>query len=147
MRRRRKSGCAGARKIRIDLGLVSELPPVRSGTVELVLAELDGSNATVEADLRWIGTRLMRLADEDGIGPGNPTDERRRRDVYAAGRLLGRRLFTQAEVAEAANAVVETSQSRVARYSRELYDVYVERYGSADPSAMLGQDPTGIRAD
>lgn len=130
-------------------GLVSELPPVRSGTVELVLAEVeaDGLNPVVEADLRWIGTRLMRLADEAGIGPGTPRTSVGAGAVYAASRLLGRRLFTQAAVAEAANAIVETSTNRVARYSRELHDAYVERYGSADPSAMLGRDPTGARAD
>lgn len=82
-----------------------------------------------------------------GDRPGDATDERRGRSRYAAARLLGKRPFTQAEVAHAANSIVETSKSRVTTYSQELYNAYVDRYGSADPSAMLGGGAVEARAD
>lgn len=128
--------CAGARKIRIELGLVEELPPVRTGTVDLVVAEFDDLDETVEADVRRIGMWLMRLADEAGIGPGTPRTSVGAGAVYAATRLLGTRVFTQQEVADAASAIVETSTCRVATYSREVYDAHVKRYGT-DPSVVL----------
>ena len=41
---------------------------------------------------------------------------------------------------DAASTIVETSRSKIGSYSRELYDAYVERHGTTDPSVGLASD-------
>jgi hypothetical protein len=48
-------------------------------------------------------------------------------------------------MAEAVCGIVDTSTGRISRYSWELHDAYVERYGTAAPAVVLVQGRFRLR--
>lgn len=132
--------CAAARKIRIELEL--DVPPVRTELVQAVLDALEeklvGGRAYLQ--LAVVGDHLLKLADEEQIGPGTSRLTMAASAVYAADRLTDDKWLTQLEVVAAASAIVETTRSKLGRYSRDLYDAYVDRHGTDDPSVVLDRD-------
>lgn len=116
--------CAGARKLRLDLN--RSFPPARSGTVDAVLVELDAVHGETASRLGRVGRQLLELADEARIAPGTPRLTVAAASVYAADRLTPGKDLTQAQVVDAGNTIVQTSTSRIARYSQELHDTFVE---------------------
>jgi transcription initiation factor TFIIB len=127
---------AAARKLRCELAL--DVPPAREGVIERVLIELDDVlDVQTFLTFQELGTHLLELADEKPIGPGTSRVTMGAAAVYAADRLTDGKTVTQAQVAEAANTVVATSESRISRYSRELHDAYEATHGSADPEVVL----------
>lgn len=132
--------CAAARKIRIELDL--DVPPIRSECVEVVLDALDEDVLDGDAYLKLavVGRHLVELADENSVGSGTPRITVAASSVYAANRLIGKRWITQQQMVDAASTIVETSRSKIGSYSRALYDAYVERHGTDDPSVILDND-------
>jgi transcription initiation factor TFIIB len=140
--------CAAARKVRCDLGLAAELPPVRAGAVEAVLAGLDEPlDGDVRGQVARVGRHLLELADEEPVGPGTSRVTMAASAVYAADRLTPGKYLIQEQVVAAGKTVLDTSKSKVGRYSRELVEVYEERHGEGpagdpDPAwvALAGGD-------
>ncbi|SFT09920.1 hypothetical protein [Halostagnicola kamekurae] len=133
----RERVCAAARKIRCELEL--NVPPVRDTAVDAVIAALDDDAPDVEAclQLRRIGEHLLEIADEKPIGTGTSRLTIAAAAVYAADRITDGKALTQAEVAEAGTTILDTTKSRVSRYSRALYDAYVAKHGRDNPAAVL----------
>jgi transcription initiation factor TFIIB len=132
--------CAAARKLRCELGLVGEVPPTQPWAVDAVVevlgtTEIVGLETCLE--LRRVGEFLLELADEACIGPGTSRVTMAAAAVYAADRLTEGEVVTQAAVANAASAVVPTSTSVIAGYSREVYDAYTARYGTREVADVL----------
>lgn len=117
--------CAAARKIRVELGL--DVTPIRTETVEAVLDALDDELLDGEAYLKLavLGRHLVELAHENKVGPGTPRIKVAASAVYAADRLTEDKWLTQ-DVVDAGSTIVETSVSKLGRYSRELYNAYEE---------------------
>ncbi|MDL5363886.1 transcription initiation factor IIB family protein [Halalkalicoccus sp. NIPERK01] len=129
--------CAAARKLRCELEL--DVPPVREAPVDAVVAALGEAAPDVEACLRLrrIGAHLLEIADEAPIGPGTSRVTMAAAAVYAADRLTEGKALTQAEVVAAGTTILDTTKSRVSRYSQALHDAYVDRHGTNDPAAVL----------
>lgn len=135
---------AAARKLRCELGL--DVPPAREGVVDDVLIALDDVlDVQTCLELRELGDHLLEIADEKPVGPGTSRLTMGAAAVYAADRLTDGKVVTQAQVAEAASTVVDTSKSRVSRYSQALHDAYVDRHGRDDPSAVLKRGRIRLR--
>jgi transcription initiation factor TFIIB len=129
---------AAARKVRCGLGL--DVPPVDDDLVELVLIALeDQLDVQTCLELRAVSEHLVELADAEAIGEGTTRLTVAASAVYAADRVTDGKTVTQAAVVEAASTIVDTTKSRVSRYSRLLYDAYVAKHGSDDPGAVLGR--------
>jgi transcription initiation factor TFIIB len=79
----------------------------------------------------------MQLGDQVPVGPGMARLTVASSALYAADRLLSRKYLTQGQVAEVASTVVPTSQTRIARYRRELVDAYAAEHGTEDPGVGL----------
>jgi transcription initiation factor TFIIB len=112
--------CAAARKLRCKLGL--DVPPIREGIVDAILEELDERedlDGKSCEELAQVGHDLLELADKAGIGPGTP-----RVTVAAAARVTEEKHLTQAQVVDAASPIVETTTSKIGRYSQEIVGVY-----------------------
>jgi transcription initiation factor TFIIB len=140
-------GCAGARKVRIGLGLTDSCPPVRPGAVDAVLEALNeqtdgrgGRFGNSYFEVQQVASHLMELADERSVGPGTPRLTVAAAAVYAATKLVGGVRLTQSELAEAVSPIVETTPGRVSRYNRELLAAYIERHGTDDPAVVLERD-------
>jgi transcription initiation factor TFIIB len=132
--------CAAARKLRCELGLVSEVPPTQAWAVDAVvevLGEQPGVALNVCFELRRVGEFLLDVADDACIGPGTSRVTMAAAAVYAADRLTEGKAVTQQEAADAASAVVPTSKSKVSVYSREVVDAYTARYGTRGIEAVL----------
>ena len=129
--------CAGARKIRIETDV--DAPPMRDRAVDRVVAALDDA-LDVEAaiELVRVGERLLAVADSEGIGPGTHRMAMAGAAVYAADRLTTEKHLTQAEVVEAASAVVPTSKHQIRRYSQEVHDIGQARFQSLSNDALPG---------
>jgi len=132
--------CAAARKIRIELGL--DVPPIRSETVEAVLDTLDEDALDGDAYLKLVvlGRHLMELADEEEVGSGTPRLTVAASAVYAVDRMTDEKWLTQRQVVDVASEVVDMSTSKIGSYSRELFDAYVDRHGTDNPSVVLDGD-------
>lgn len=132
--------CAAARKIRIELEL--DVTPIRTEVVEAVLDALDDDLLDGDAYLRLavIGEHLLELADAQQLGPGTSRVTMAASAVYAADRLTDGKMLTQQQVVDAGRTIVETSVSKIGRYSRELHDAYVDRHDTDDPSVVLDRD-------
>ena len=136
--------CAAARKIRTKCGLVEQVPPVRPGIVDDVLAGLDDQlNTDTVLEYARIGRLLMNIADDEPIGPGTPRLTVAASAVYAADRLTDGKSVTQAEVVAAGSRIVDTSTSKLSRYSQELHDAYRERHGQVAPGTVLDRATDG----
>lgn len=135
---------AAARKLRCELGL--DVPPAREGVVDDVLIALDDSlDVQTCLELRQLSDHLLEIADEKPVGPGTSRLTMGAAAVYAADRLTDGKIVTQAQVAEAASTIVDTSKSRVSRYSQALHDAYVDKHGSDDPGAVLERGRIRLR--
>lgn len=132
--------CAAARKIRIELEL--DVPPVRTEPIQAVLDALDDDllNGDVYLRLGVVGRHLLDLADKKQIAPGTSRLTVAASAVYATDRLTAGKWVTQQQVVDAGSTIVETSVSKLGRYSRELHDAYVDRHGTDDPSVVLDRD-------
>jgi len=118
--------CAAARKIRLQTDV--EAPPVRNRTVDRVVGALDETvDVATGIELVRVADRLMQVADTEPIGPGTPRMTVAGAAVYAADRLTDGKAVTQAAVATAVEATLPTTKSRIADYSRELYDTSERR--------------------
>ena len=127
---------AAARKLRCELGL--DVPPAREGVVEEVLIALDDAlDVQTCLELRELSDRLLEIADDESVGPGTSRLTMGAAAVYVADRLTDGKTLTQAQVAEAASTIVDTSKSRVSMYSQALHDAYEAKHGSDDPGAVL----------
>lgn len=130
--------CAGARKVRLGLKLVDETPPIRPTAVEDVVVELIGDGLLVDGlkEFQALTDHLMWVADKAKIGPGTPRTTVAGAAAHRAGILLGYNPRFEGpssrEVAEAVQAVVDTSQKRISRYSREIRDVYEDVEGESE---------------
>ena len=140
-------GCAGARKVRLGLGLTDSCPPVRPGAIDVVFEALDeqtddrdGRFGSSSLEVRQVASHLMDLADELAIGPGTPRLTVAAAAVYAATKLVGGVRLTQSELAEAVSPIVETTPGRVSRYNCLLRAAYIERHGTDDPAVVLERD-------
>ncbi|WP_136603223.1 transcription initiation factor IIB family protein [Salinigranum halophilum] len=132
--------CAAARKLRCELGLVSEVPPTQPWAVDAVvevLGEQKGLSLDVCLELRRVGEFLLDIADEACIGPGTTRVTMAAAAVYAADRLTEGKAVTQQDVADAASAVVPTSKSKVSGYSRDVAGAYNGRYGTRAVTDVL----------
>lgn len=135
---------AAARKLRCELGL--DVPPAREGVVEDVLIALDDVlDVQTCLELRQLSDHLLAIADEEPVGPGTSRLTMAAAAVYAADRLTDGKTVTQAQVAEAASTIVDTSKSRVSRYSQALHDAYEAKHGSDDPGAVLERGRVRLR--
>lgn len=136
--------CAAARKIRIELDL--DVPPVRTELVQAVLDALNDDLLDGNAYLRLgvVGRHLLELADETGIAPGTSRLTVAASAVYAADRLTDEKWLIQQQVVDAGSSIVETSVSKLGRYSRELHDAYVDRHATDDPSVVLDRDDVRV---
>jgi len=136
---------AAARKLRCELDI--DYPPVRPDPVEQVLGALsDALDEGTYLQFRRVAQQLLELADEVPIGPGTSRLTIAAAAVYAADRLTDGKQLTQAQVITAASTIVNTSKSKIATYSRELYDAYVDSYGDADPVVVIAA-PGGAGID
>jgi transcription initiation factor TFIIB len=127
---------AAARKLRCELGL--DVSPAREGVVDDVLIALDDVlDVELCLELRELSDHLLAIADEKPVGPGTSRLTIGAAAVYAADRLTDGKTLTQAQVTEAASTIVETSKSRVSRYSQALHDAYVAKHGDDNPNAVL----------
>ena len=116
-------GCAGARKVRLGLGLVESCPPGRQDAVQTVLDAL--RDELTGEDLHSIAHRaagLLQLADEQRIGPGTTRLTVAAAAVYVATKAAGVQL-TQGIVVEAVSPITETTAGRISRYGCEIRDV------------------------
>lgn len=132
--------CAGARKLRLDLNL--DVPPARTRVVDNVLAALgDAIDDDAAARLGRVGCHVVDLGDRACIGSGTPRQTVGTAAVYAADRLTPSKQLTQAEVVDAGSTIVDTSLSRIRRYSRELHDAYVAHHDieTVAPGPWMGQ--------
>lgn len=135
---------AAARKLRCELGL--DVPPAREGVVEDVLIALDDAlDVQTCLELRQLSDHLLAIADEKPVGPGTSRLTMGAAAVYAADRLTDGKTVTQAQVAEAASTIVDTSKSRISRYSQALHDAYEAKHGSDDPGAVLERGRIQLR--
>ena len=129
-------GCAGARKIRLGLDLVESCPPGRQNALETVLGALRVTLS--KADLRAVeplAREFLRMADTDRVGPGTSRLTVAAAAVYAAIRTVGVRV-TRRQIVEAVSPILETTVSRVGRYScelRRLRDAHESEYPSQPP--------------
>lgn len=123
--------CAGARRVRIGLGLVNECPPVRPDAVDVVFEALaeDGESPLGSSSLqvRELAYRFMEVADDVPVGPGTPRLTVAAAAVYAAAKLLGGNRLTQQQLVAAVTPIVETSTGKLSRYNCELIEAYTER--------------------
>ena len=123
--------CAGARRVRLGLGLVDACPPVRPDAVDVVLDAVakDGECPLGQSSLqvRGLAYRLMVVADNVPVGSGTPRLTVAAAAVYAADKLLGSNRLTQQQLATAVTPVVETSTGKLSRYSCELIEAYTEQ--------------------
>jgi transcription initiation factor TFIIB len=140
-------GCAGARKVRIGLGLTDSCPPVRPGAIDVVLEALDehaddrdGRFGSSYFEIREVASHLVDLADELSIGPGTPRLTVAAAAVYAGTRMISGVRLTQSELAEAVSSIVEITPGRVSKYNCELLAAYIERHGTDDPAVVLERD-------
>ena len=119
--------CAAARKIRVGTDRL-DLPPARPRAVDAVL-EPTGAAFEPGALLKTarVARGLLGLADTEQIGPGTSRVTMAASAVDRATLLLGARPLSRQELVEAASRVVETSDSRLSRYSVELGDALAER--------------------
>ncbi|WP_254547206.1 transcription initiation factor IIB family protein [Halomarina pelagica] len=133
----RERVCAAARKLRCALGL--DVPPVRAAPVDAVVAALgeDAPDVKTCLELRRLGEHLLEIADETPVGPGTSRLTMAAAAVYAADRLTDGKTLTQAEVVTAGRTILDTTKSRISRYSQALYDAYVATHGTDDPAAVL----------
>jgi len=135
---------AAARKLRCELGL--DVPPAREGVVDDVLIALDDSlDVQTCLELRELSDHLLAIADEKPVGPGTSRLTMGAAAVYAADRLTDGKVVTQAQMAEVASTIVDTSKSRISRYSQALHDAYVDKHGSDDPGAVLERGRIRLR--
>jgi len=135
---------AAARKLRCELGL--DVSPAREGVIDDVLIALDDAlDVQTCLELRELSDHFLEIADNVLVGPGTSRLTIGAAAVYAADRLTDGKIVTQAQVAEAASTIVDTSKSRVSRYSQELHDAYVDKHGSDDPSAVLERGRIRLR--
>ncbi|WP_135537056.1 transcription initiation factor IIB [Halostella pelagica] len=135
---------AAARKLRCELGL--DVPPAREGVVDDVLIALDDSlDVQTCLELRELSDHLLEIADEKPVGPGTSRLTMGAAAVYAADRLTDGKIATQAQMAETASTIVDTSKNRVSRYSQALHDAYVDKHGSDDPGAVLERGRIRLR--
>ncbi len=125
--------CAAGRKIRCECGVDAAV--IRPDAVmDVVEALADDAMPGARAVRTWLlAHHLLALGDAVPVGPGTPRSTVAGAAVYAADRLLSEKHLTQGQVATAASTVVETSQNRIARYSRELVDAYEAEHGTTDP--------------
>ncbi|GGN26387.1 transcription initiation factor IIB [Halarchaeum nitratireducens] len=127
---------AAARKLRCELDL--DVPPARDGVVDDVLIALDDIlDVQTCLELRELSDHLLAIADEKPVGPGTSRLTMGAAAVYVADRLTDGKVVTQAQVADAASTVVDTSKSRISRYSQTLHDAYEAKHGCDDPDAVL----------
>lgn len=123
--------CAAARKLRVGLGRL-DLPPVRDRAVDAVLAETGTAfGAQALLDVATVGRALLGLADHERIGPGTSRVTMAASAVDRATLLLGERPVSRADLVAAASRVVQTSDSRLSRYSLELEDALDARHPRA----------------
>lgn len=87
-------GFAGARKVRINLGLTDSCPLMRPDVIDVVLKALDeqtddrdGRLGSSYLKVRQVASHLMDLADERSIGPRTPRLTVAALAVYTATRL------------------------------------------------------------
>ncbi|WP_226022852.1 transcription initiation factor IIB family protein [Halomicrobium salinisoli] len=141
----RERVCAAARKIRCETE--ADVPVVRPEAVmDIVDALKEDALPGAQAVRRWrLAQYLMQLGDQEPVGPGTPRSTVAAAALYAADRLLPEKQFTQQQVADAASTVVPTSKGRIARYSRELFDAYVDRHGTDDPEVGLEAERNTLR--
>ncbi|MFC6991805.1 transcription initiation factor IIB family protein [Haladaptatus sp. GCM10025707] len=134
--------CAAARKIRCELG-VDTVPATRPNAVMVVMDALDEDALSGSAAVRtWrLAKYLMHLGDQKPVGPGTSRLTIAAAALYGADRLTPHKHLTQGQVAEAASRVVQTSKSRISRYSCELVDAFEARHGGNDPGIVLEQEP------
>jgi len=128
--------CAAARKIRVQTNVGA--PPVRQRAVDRVVAELDDQvDVATGLELVRVADRLMQVADTEPIGPGTARMTVAGAAVYAADRLTDGKALTQANVVEAVEAAVPSSEHKVASYSRQLYDAAAGRSTPGDAVAEV----------
>ena len=134
--------CAAARKIRCELG-VDTVPVTRPNAVMAVVDALDDDVIPASAAVRtWrLAHHLMKLGDQEPVGPGTSRLTIAAAALYGADRLTPQKHLTQGQVAEATSTVLETSMSRISRYNCELVDAYEARHGTKDPGVILDQEP------
>lgn len=129
--------CAGARKVRLSLGLADECPPVRPDAVDIVVEALaeDGAHPLGSSypHVRDLAYQLMTVADDAVIGPGTPRLTVATAAVYAADKLLGERRLTQQQLVMAVSPIVETTTGKLSRYNCELIEAYEEQPDIARP--------------
>ncbi len=119
--------CAAARKIRVETGRLA-FPPARPRAVDAVLRQTGaafGPGALLET--ARVARALLDLADERRIGPGTSRVTMAASAVDRATLLLDERPFSRAELVERTSQVVQTSDSRISRYSVELGDALGEQ--------------------
>ncbi|MDS0280382.1 transcription initiation factor IIB family protein [Halomicroarcula sp. S1AR25-4] len=134
--------CAAARKIRCELG-VDTVPVTRPNAVMTVVDALDDDAIPGSAAVRmWrLAQHLMKLGDQESVGPGTSRLTIAAAALYGADRLTPQKHLTQGQVAAATSTVVPTSTSRISRYNCELVDAYEARHGTKDAGVILDQEP------
>ena len=118
------------------------MPVTRPNAVQTVADGLDEDALPGARAVRTyrLARHLLQLGDHEPVGPGTPRLTVAAAALYAADRLLPGKELTQAQVAEAASTVVETSTGRIGRYGRELFDAYEAEHGTDDPAVGLGTE-------
>lgn len=112
---------------------------MRDRAVDRVVAALDDAlDVETAIELVRVGERLLAVADSEGIGPGTHRMAMAGAAVYAADRLTSEKHLTQAEVVEAASAVVPTSKHQIRRYSQEIHDIGQARLVVESDDAVAG---------
>ncbi|QLG28678.1 transcription initiation factor IIB family protein [Halorarum halophilum] len=129
--------CAAARKIRMQTEV--EAPPVRERVVDRIIGELGtvGVDVATGLELRRLAVRLLEIADAVPVGPGTTRMTVAGAAVYSADRLTDGKTVKQAEVVDAVETVLPTSQSKIASYSQALYDEVGRRPQLSDATGGL----------
>lgn len=92
------------------------------------------------ADVARYAKALMRVADTEPVGPGTSRMTVAGAAVYAADRLTDGKAVTQGEVAGAVEETLPTTKTRVAQYSRELYDAAERRRIGGEVAELVAAD-------
>ena len=119
--------CAAARKIRVGTDRL-DLPPARPRAVDAVLQQTGaafGAGALLET--ARVARALLDLADAEQIGPGTSRVTMAASAVDRATLLLDERPLSRQALVDRTSGVLETSDSRLSRYSVELEDVLTEQ--------------------
>jgi len=133
----RERVCAAARKIRLQTNV--DAPVVRDRAVDRVVTALGEAGIDVETgiELVRVSERLLEVADTVPIGPGTARMTVAGAAVYAADRFTLGKALTQVDVVAAVSETVPTSKSKIASYSRAVYEAGETHLTPTDPVAGL----------